>query len=210
MTHDSGTPIPEQTFELLRRARAGEQAALTELFLRHAPRVRGLAALRLGRTLHDLVDCDDIVQQAMSAAFARLDQFAGRSEGAFVCWLAAIVESKLQATARAASADKRGGGQVVRRADLGVTTVAGLAGTDAASPSRIVSRGELEARLERALLALGQPQRQLVFCRAVLEMGYGDIAEQLGLSGADAARAMFSKAMERLRARLDGGDRDRA
>ena len=60
------------TDELLRRARSGDADAWTAIYAAYAPRVRGLAAMRLGRTLHDLVDCDDVVQQAMAIAFARL------------------------------------------------------------------------------------------------------------------------------------------
>jgi len=198
-----------QTFELLRRARGGDGGACTEIYQRFAPRVRGLAALHLGRTLHDLVDCDDILQQAMATAFERLDQFANRSEGAFVCWLAAIVESQVKNAARAAHAEKRGGGHVVRRADLGVTTIAGLAGADrAASPSQAAGAAELDAQLERALLALGTPQRQIVYCRLVLEMGFAEIAADLGIASADSARALFHKAMAKLRERLDAGRGD--
>lgn len=200
---DTPTPIPEQTFELLRRARGGDGDALTGLYQRFAPRVRGLAALRMGRTLLDLVDCDDVVQEAMATALQRLDQFANRSEGAFVCWLAAIVESRLQNAVRAANAGKRGGGHVVRRADLGVTTLAGLVGANqGASPSQALAAGELDAQLERALLALGTPQRQIVYCRLVLEMSFAEIAADLGLAGADSTRAMFHKALLKLRERL--------
>lgn len=192
------------TFELLRRARSGEGEAWTAIFAAFAPRVRGLASMRLGRTLHDLVDCDDIVQQAMAIAFARLPQFAGASESAFVCWLAAIVESQVQDAARAAGTDKRGGGAVIRRADLGVTTLAHVAPADRGpSPSQVAGHGELDAGLERALLALGAPGRQIVYCRLVLEMGFDAIASEHGLASGDSARALFHKALAKLRQRLE-------
>jgi RNA polymerase sigma factor (sigma-70 family) len=97
----------------------------------------------------------------------------------------------------------------VRRADLGVTTIAGLAGADrAASPSQAAGAAELDAQLERALLALGTPQRQIVYCRLVLEMGFAEIAADLGIASADSARALFHKAMAKLRERLDAGRGD--
>ncbi len=195
------------TFELLRRARSGDGDAWPAIYAAFAPRARGLAALRLGRTLHDLVDCDDIVQQAMDLAFARLQQFSGATAGAFVCWLAAIVETQVQNAARAAATEKRGGGAVVRRADLGVTTLAHVAPADRGpSPSQQAGNGELDGRLERALLALGEPVRQIVYCRLVLEMGFDAIAAQLGLASADSARAMFHKALGKLRQRLEAPD----
>jgi RNA polymerase sigma-70 factor (ECF subfamily) len=195
------------TSELLPRARAGEAAAIAALHARFEPRVRGFAAVRLGRTLHDLVDCDDIVQEAMSTAFTRLRQFEGSSEGAFVCWLAAIVEARVQDALRSGVAQKRGGGRVVRRADLGVTTVSALSGPDGGpSPSQAAAHGELDAGLSRALLALGTPLREIVFCRLVLEMDFGEITSSLQLSSAESARAQFHKALVRLRERLPGGD----
>lgn len=207
MTSDSQSSIPQQTFELLRRAQAGERDAVAEVYARFAPRVRGLAAVRMGDALHDVADCDDIVQEAMLTAFAKLDQVQARSEAAFVCWLAAIVESRIRDAQRAGRTERRGGGKVVRRADLGITTIAGLAGADAgASPSQLAAAGELDPELERALLGLGTPQRQLVYCRLVLEMGYADIAAELGLAGADVARAMFAKALAKLRQRLGPAD----
>lgn len=195
------------TTELLQRARAGEAAAIAALHAQFEPRVRGFAAVRLGRTLHDLVDCDDIVQEAMTTALARLRQFEGKSEGAFVCWLSAIVETRVKDALRAGNAQKRGRGRVVRRADLGVTTVSSLVGPDGApSPSQAAAHGELDAGLSRALLALGTPLREIVFCRLVLEMDFGEIASSLQLSSVDSARAQFHKALVRLRERLAGGD----
>lgn len=191
--------------ELLRRARSGEADAWTGIYAACVSRVRGLAAMRLGHTLHDLVDCDDVVQQAMAIAFARLAQFGGGCEGSFVCWLAAIVESQVRDAARAAAAGKRGGGGVVRRADLGISTLAHVAPADRGpSPSRAAGAGELDARLERALLALGAPGRQIVYCRLVLDMDFAAIAAELALASADSARAMFHKAVAQLRTRLEG------
>lgn len=191
------------TGDLLRRARAGEAAAVAALHARFTPRVRGLAVLRLGESLHDFVDCDDIVQEVMTVGLTRLDQFTGQTEAAFVCWLAAIVESRVQTARRAGRAQKRGGGRVVRRADLGVTTISALAGSDdRSSPRTAAEQGELDAGLERALLGLGSPARELVFCRLVLGMDFAAIAAELALASADSARAQFHKALVRLRERL--------
>jgi RNA polymerase sigma-70 factor (ECF subfamily) len=187
----------------LRRVQAGDAAAVADVAARLTPRVRGLAAVRMGRALVDVVDSDDIVQEAMLAVMAHLDRFEARSEGELVCWLATIVESRIHNAARAARADKRGRGQVQRRADLGITTLSQLGPAAAApSPSAELAAGELDADLERALLALGDPQRQIVYCRLVLDMSFAEIAAALPLKNADVARATFHKALERLRARL--------
>ena len=96
-----------------------------------------------------------------------------------------------------------------RRADLGITTLSALAGPDSRpSPSQEVAAGELDPQLEHALLALGSPLRQIVFSRLVLDMSHAEIAAELGLASADVARAMFHKALARLRDRLDPGQGD--
>ncbi|HEX6812355.1 MAG TPA: sigma-70 family RNA polymerase sigma factor [Planctomycetota bacterium] len=197
--------LPLQTVELLDRVRAGNGDAIGELFRRYGPRVRGLAAVRMGRSLVDMHDCDDVVQETMLAALRKLDQFRG-GEGSLVCWLATIVETHVQNAQRSARTHKRGGGLVQRRADLGVTTISNLGAADAgASPSQVAAAGELDGRLERALLGLDASLRQIVYCRLVLDMGHAEIAAVLGLASGDSARALFHKAVVRLRERLDGG-----
>lgn len=197
-------PLPEQTVELLRRARGGDAGAVDELFRRYAPRVRGLAAVRMGEALVDVVDCDDIVQEALLAARERLQQFEPRSEGSFICWLAAIVQSRVENARRAARAGKRGGGAVRRGSELGATTLAQMPPARGPSPSQELSARESDPALERALLSLDRTARQIVYCRLVLEMSHAEIAAELGLSGVDSARAQFHKALDRLRQRLGG------
>lgn len=191
------------TAELLARARERSGEAVEALFRRFAPRVRGLAAVRMGRSLVDLVDSEDLVQETMLTALRKLDRFEARGDGEFVCWLASIVASRVQDARRRAASVQRGGGRVVRRADLGVTTVTDLAGPARdPSPSRQLAAKELDGRLERALLALGSPLREIVYCRLVLDMGFAEIAGVHGLASGDSARALFHKALARLRERL--------
>ncbi|MBK8100709.1 MAG: hypothetical protein IPK26_26780 [Planctomycetes bacterium] len=197
------------TAELITRARTGDAAAREWLCRHWLPRVRGLAAVRMGRTLLDLCDDDDIVQETMLAALRGLDQLEPRPDGSLVGWLARIVEHKVANAARQGGAARRGGGQVQRRADLGVSTLSGLAGADAGrSPSQEAAAHELDPALERALLALGSPRRELVYCRLVLELDFATIAQDLGLANGDSARALFHKALAVLRERLGAGQHD--
>lgn len=189
---------------LVARARAGDREATAELFAHCAPRVRGLCAVRMGQRLVDLHDFDDIVQETLMSAANGLSHFHGDSEGRFVAWLTRIVESRLQDARRSGLAKKRGGGAVQRRADLGVTTISAIAGADPArSPSQAAASGEIDPRLERALLGLGSPLREVVYQKLVLDMTHAEIAADLGLASADSARALFHKAVAQLRERLD-------
>lgn len=192
------------TLALVVRAQGGDRDAAAALYERYLPRVRGLTAVRMGSTLVDLSDCEDVVQDAMLTALRSLDGFRPESEGRFVAWLARIVASRVEDARRRGSAQKRGGGLVQRRADLGVTTLSALAGRDPSpSPSELAGAAELDGRLERAMLGLGSPLREIVYQKLVLEMDHDEIASELGLASADSARALFHKALGKLRERLD-------
>ncbi|MCU0865965.1 MAG: sigma-70 family RNA polymerase sigma factor [Planctomycetes bacterium] len=191
------------TRTLLTQAQTGDEAAIAQLYERYAPRVRGLAAVRMGNTLLDLHDVEDIVQEALLTALRSLHQFEPAGEGAFIGWLAKIVESRIQDARRRGDALKRGGGTVRRRADLGITTISVLGAADPGhSPSQTVAHGEIDSRLERALLGLGSPLREIVYQHLVLQMDHKEIATGLGLASADSSRAMLNKALALLRRRL--------
>ena len=58
---------------LLERARAGDQAAVNELFARHRARLRRMVELRLDRRLQARIDASDVIQDAYLEAATRLD-----------------------------------------------------------------------------------------------------------------------------------------
>src|SRR5262249_47633969 len=60
------------TARLLEQARAGDQAALNELFARHRPRLRRMVELRLDRRLQPRIDASDVIQEAYVEAVTRL------------------------------------------------------------------------------------------------------------------------------------------
>jgi RNA polymerase sigma-70 factor, ECF subfamily len=199
---EDDTTLPMQTAELLCRARSGDGVAVNELLTRYVPRVRGLVAMRMGQTLVDLVEQDDLVQEALMTAYDGLGRFESRSEGGFICWLATIVQSRVENARRAARADKRGGGAVRRSSDLGDSTIRGLPPANGPSPSEAVMACERDPVLERALLTLPDKQRQIVYCRLVLEMSFAEIAVALAVDNVDSVRAQFHKATAQLRDRL--------
>ena len=58
---------------------------------------------------------------------------------------------------------------------------------------------ERDPVLERALLTLPDKQRQIVYCRLVLEMSFAEIAVALAVDNVDSVRAQFHKATAQLR-----------
>jgi RNA polymerase sigma-70 factor (ECF subfamily) len=76
----------EADAELAARARAGDDPAFEELFLRHRRRV-ALIASRFFRRREQI---EEIVQESFANAFFALGEFAGGRDASFAAWLARI------------------------------------------------------------------------------------------------------------------------
>jgi RNA polymerase sigma-70 factor (ECF subfamily) len=70
----AGTPGGPSDHSLLARYRRGSQDAATQLYLRYADRLRGLARAQLGPALGPRVDPEDVVQSVFRSFFRRADQ----------------------------------------------------------------------------------------------------------------------------------------
>ena len=81
---------------LLEQHRAGDAAALNELYGRYTTRVLAVVRARLGAELRQRVQSLDIVQEAMLDSLKNLEKFDYASEGAFLKWLTAIVENRIR------------------------------------------------------------------------------------------------------------------
>jgi RNA polymerase sigma-70 factor, ECF subfamily len=72
----SSMPPPNKswnsTLSLLNRARAGDREALDELFARYVPLLRRWAAGRLPRSVRELADTPDLVQDTMLQVFRNI------------------------------------------------------------------------------------------------------------------------------------------
>ena len=82
--------------ELVRRVRAGDEAAARLLFERHLPALRAKARARLPKALRGKVAESDVIQEAWLAAYLALGKFEDRGDGSFGRWLRGIVEHKVR------------------------------------------------------------------------------------------------------------------
>ena len=81
--------------ELVRRVRAGDEAAARLLFERHLPSLRAKARARLPTALRGKVAESDVIQEAWLAAYLALGKFEDRGDGSFGRWLRGILEHKV-------------------------------------------------------------------------------------------------------------------
>ena len=81
--------MTESDSELLRRCRAGDQAAWGELVARHTRKVFGLAYRFVGR----VDEAEDLTQETFVKVYQNLDRYR-ESDGAFPTWLMAVARNQ--------------------------------------------------------------------------------------------------------------------
>ena len=177
---------PASTFDLIARARAGDQAALEQLFARHLAPLQRWASGRLPRWARDLAETDDLVQDTLIQTFKRIESFEPRRVGALQAYLRQAVLNRIRDELR-----RKG-----RQPDL--TALDGLELDPARSPLEQAIGHEAVDRYERALERLQPEQREAIIGRVEMGYSYEELAEALGKPTADAARKTAQRALLRL------------
>jgi RNA polymerase sigma factor (sigma-70 family) len=178
---------PESTFELIDRARRGDQVAMERLFARHLPPLQRWASGRLPKWARDLADTDDLVQDTLLQTFKRIGNFEPRRVGALQAYLRQAVVNRLRDELR------RKGRQPE---STGLETVMLQAGDD--SPLEQAIGRETVERYEEALQRLKPEEREAIILRVEMGYSYEDMAETLGKPTPDAARKTAQRALVRL------------
>src|SRR5262249_11375167 len=80
---------------LLRRAIAGDQPALAELFARYRERLRKMVRLRLDRRLSGRLDTSDVLQDAYLDVARRFPEYAVAPTVPFYLWLRTLTGQRL-------------------------------------------------------------------------------------------------------------------
>ena len=193
-----------RTIELVQSAQSGNAEALEELFTRYLPTVRQIAALRMGYRMRQMLDVEDIVQEALLSVLRGIDRFEHNSEGSFRNWLSNCVECAVIDHSRRASAKKRGEGKVRRFGDYNASQrLSSAFAGGGPTPSQIAQGTELEELLEDALLKLPEHYRQVLVQRQLCEMSYKEIAESMGFTETATARKACSRAAKKLKDLLE-------
>jgi len=149
--------------ELVARARRGDSAAFEVLVRRHYRAAYAVALAVLGSR----ADAEDICQEAWVRALERLEDC--RDPDRFVYWLLQIVRNRSRNYL-----DYR---RVRANEPLESITIAG-----AEDPQRDLARRRLRARLEKALVQLPEPQREILLLHDLAGWQHREIGEKLGIS----------------------------
>lgn len=183
---------------LVERARANDETAVAALYERYRGRLRSALRKKLGASfLEAHVDSDDVLHDGILAGLAKIERFEYRGSGSFLAWLLTITERELLMRLRAQRAQRR---DTRRERPI---DAAGDVPDGAASPSQVAVGNETEELLRRALDSLSERERDVIILRRYLSLDAAEIAEELSLTSAGAARALLSRAQTKLAIALD-------
>jgi RNA polymerase sigma-70 factor (ECF subfamily) len=199
--------LEPDTDQLLNRAGHGDGSARQQLLTRHRGRLRAMVAARLDRRLAPRLDPSDVVQEALTEAALRLDDYLRERPLPFYPWLRQLAWDRLVKEHRAHLARRK---RSVRREEAGVLwlpdeSVAKLAQrlvSSASSPSRHALRVEEQRRVRAALALLSEADREVLVLRYLEGLPLGEVAAVLGV-GESAVKMRHFRALERLRALLE-------
>jgi RNA polymerase sigma-70 factor (ECF subfamily) len=176
----------ESTFNLLERARGGDQQAVDLLFERHLKPLQRFARGRLPRWARDVADTDDLVQDTLLQTFKRIDAFESRHAGSLQAYLRQAVLNRLRDELR-------------RKARAPNTVnVDGIDLQAEGSPLQQAIGNETIEAYERALERLKPEEREAIIGRLEMGFRYDELALALGKPSADAARKAAQRAIVRL------------
>jgi RNA polymerase sigma factor (sigma-70 family) len=184
---------PESTFELIERARKGDQAALDRLFARHLRPLQRWASGRLPKWARDLSDTDDLVQDTLLQTFKRIEDFEPRRVGALQAYLRQAVVNRLRD-------ELRRKGRRPESADLEETELV----TGQTPLEEAIGREAVE-HYEQALQRLKPEEREAIIARVEMGYSYDELAQVLGKPTADAARKAAQRALVRLAEEMKHG-----
>jgi RNA polymerase sigma-70 factor (ECF subfamily) len=176
----------DSTFQLISRARAGDEAAIERLFTRHLKPLQRWASGRLPRWARDLADTDDLVQDALLQTFKRIEDFEPRRVGALQAYLRQAVLNRLRDELR----------RRARRPDA--LDVDALEDVAARSPLEDAIGRQAIEDYEEALQRLEPQEREAIIARVEIGYTYEELARALGKPSADAARKAARRALLRL------------
>ena len=195
---DEVTTDSTVTQALLEKVRAGDAAALEQLFARHRPYLRRVIEARLDRKLSARVDASDVIQETQLDAARRIEKFLDLASVPFKVWLRKTAHERLlDIRRRHAGAARRSVERETELADRTALEFAQLLTRSASTPSRQMSKEELVQRVRRAVAELPAVDREILLMRSLEGLSYSEAGYILDIDP-DVARKRHGRALMRL------------
>jgi RNA polymerase sigma factor (sigma-70 family) len=186
----AGSPPPplelQSTFDLLARARGGDDVARDVVFRRCVKGLRRFAAGRLPLRCRGMTDTEDLVQDTVAGALRRLDHFEIRHAGALLAYLRQAVLNRIIDEVRKKNRRPVSVSLPENQVDNGISPL-----------EHVIGLQNVE-RYEAALRQLKLRDQEAIVLRLEQQFGYEAMAEHLGVPSPNAARVAVKRALFRL------------
>ncbi len=202
-------PNSPDTQDLLDRAKQGEAGAVERLLDTHREPLRRMIGLRLDPALAGRVDASDIVQEVMLEVSQRLADYLRNPAMPFHLWVRHIAKDHMidahrrHRQAQRRSLDREQPLVPAGLADQSSLELAGQLIDHEMTPATAAVRHELQKRMEQAVAALEEDDREIILMRHYEQLSNQEVATALGLTEA-AASMRHLRAVRKLRAALLG------
>ncbi len=192
--------------QLVPRAVAGDEAALTALLECNGAQVRSALQRSYHSRLKGQVELDDVMQVTYLEAYLSIRDFVPAGPQAFRAWLRRIAENNLRDAIRKSDATqrRRAGGPSPSWEETCRALVEQLAG--GSTPSRVAARDEARRLLEAALRQLPTDYERVLRLYDLEGHSGPEVARLIGRSHG-AVKMLVARARERLRELLGSGSK---
>jgi RNA polymerase sigma-70 factor (ECF subfamily) len=194
-------PESSETLALVERARAGDAAALNELFARHHGLMVELARRKIGPRLRQKEEADDLAQTTFREATRDFRQYQYRGDGSFLRWLVQILQNKIRDKAEYYGATKRDVSRE-RPGDERIGDSGDLKRYDPASRdlsvTQTLAREEEFKILRSALEELSSDHRKAITLVFFEGLSLREAGERMDGRSEDAVRMLLRRAESRL------------
>jgi RNA polymerase sigma-70 factor, ECF subfamily len=185
--------------QLLKQARAGDNAARDRLFAVCRNYVSVAARSEVSSWLKSKVDSSDLVQQTLLDAHRGLAQFRGETEAEWLAWLRQILSHNAADYVRQYhGVEKRRVGREVALEQGDDSERGNFELSDQGeTPSRIVMRKELQLQVADALMRLPEDYQEVIILRNMQRLPFDEVAEQMERSR-PATQMLWMRAIHKL------------
>jgi len=188
-TERPAEPRPsESSFELVKRACAGDEDAKNEVCRIYRPRLQAWARGRLPALVRPSMETGDVVQEVLLLAMRSFPGFDPRHQHSFPAFLRTILTNRLADLARS--------GQ--RRPVASPLDPVHEPPSGEPSPFRRAEIAEQQAQVDAALGTLSQTDQTYYFLRMELDYDYETMVDMIGEGNSNSVRVATRRAVERL------------
>lgn len=180
---------------VMSQARAGDRAAIDDLFAQFRGYLLLIANEELGRDLQGKFGASDFVQETLLIAHRKFEQFQGQTAEEFKGWLRQILRNDLQRIRRKYSGTQKRNHRREHRLD-GSVQITNPTDPHPTPQAKAIVREEAKL-LEIAMSKLPPHYRTAVKLREWEDQSYAEVGQQMGTTE-EAARKLCSRAMAKL------------